>query len=632
MKYFRYILLPFLLLLAFTGCTRDEVQMEKTGDVRLSLNIPETIQSKSTTVYSGESTISNVYILFYEQGAGDTAEPAFFHSATGLSLETTWSESFKTTGEMSNLVANTTYDVYALASLPNGVTQPTASTTKAALLNLQEEMTKQTINAWKISFSGTATYTTGTLGEVPIELKRTVARLEINVVNNTSSSNLKLSLAKAPASTFYLKPATASTLTDCNTEITGISSTSYRCYLYENPTSSNPVVLFLTGTTRAGKPISYSIEVKPGNSSEIVRNTSYNVTIQLREGDITVSTGTSLPWEALSIESHKNLSKLDVVPSANTFMVKPSGKIICFPVDRPNLANAVYNTIPVIAAGEHLTAELVWTDVKGSLSGKGLADDASIAEIKVIGSGPDAFIQIKTGLQSGNSVVAVKGQDGTIKWSWHIWVTDYEPETDAGTLGGYTFMNRNIGALFNQNDRITTIGTYYQWGRFQPFPTVEELSREAVFVSIYGADGNKITISNKAMTNINELISQPLTYASGYKANSDLWATGKTVFDPCPAGWQVPPKDFWEKLKSTTKTKETQGITVNSTYYFPKTSAIQVGVWKLIDSIERIYYWSCEKDGDNAWHYIYNTTNYNEAVESLDPTSGLPVRCIKQTN
>lgn len=620
MKYFRYILLPFLLLLTLAGCTRDEVQMEKTGDVRLSLNIPETIQSKSTTIYPGESTISNVYILFYAQGAADSAEPAFFHSATGLNLENNWSKSFKTT-EMSNLEANTTYEVYALASLPDGVTL-TASTTKGDLLNLQEEISKQTINAWKISFSGTATYRTGTLGEVPIELKRTVARLEINVENHTSSSNLKLWLAKAPASTFYLKPATTSTLTDCNKEIGNISSAPFRCYLYENPANSAPVVLQLAGTTQAGETISYSVEVKPDNSSKIVRNTSYNVTIKLREGDITVSTGTSLPWGATSTLTPPTLDKIKVLPSANTYIIKPS-KTIRFPVDRPALAHAVNSAIPAIAADEELTAELVWTDVKGSTSG--LADDASIAKIKVTGSGPDAFMQVTTGSQPGNSVVAVKGEDGSIKWSWQIWVTDYDPETTNGTLEGITYMDRNIGALQNNKDP-EAIGTYYQWGRPHPFPTRKK--NEHVFTPVYDANGNTVTIATAAnITDISQTIANPATYATKYTVSESLWDENqKTVFDPCPAGWRVPSIAFLNKI-----TYEQEGIKSTPPYYqvsgtniyFPCSWYINTNYTLSPSTQQSTYTWSSTKSA-MRFGVSDNTT--------ISPAMGSTVRCIKQTN
>lgn len=213
MTYLRYIILPFLLLLSFASCTQEEAGTDVAGEVRLTLDIPGAILSKSVAAETGESTITNVYLLFYPQEATDSDKPAFFCSQTGLSAEGSWSKTFKTT-EMPQLEPYVTYDVYALASLPSGVSAPTEGTTKATLLALQENLTDQNTASWAISFSGQSTYTTGTLGELKIDLKRTVARVDITIDNQTSMSmqNITLTLAKEPSSVFYLKDKTDSPL------------------------------------------------------------------------------------------------------------------------------------------------------------------------------------------------------------------------------------------------------------------------------------------------------------------------------------------------------------------------------------------------------------------------------------
>ena len=44
-------------------------------------------------------------------------------------------------------------------------------------------------------------------------------------------------------------------------------------------------------------------------------------------------------------------------------------------------------------------------------------------------------------------MIAAKDNDGTILWSWHIWVTDKPEEyTYKNSQGTYTLMDRNIGA------------------------------------------------------------------------------------------------------------------------------------------------------------------------------------------
>ena len=81
-----------------------------------------------------------------------------------------------------------------------------------------------------------------------------------------------------------------------------------------------------------------------------------------------------------------------------------------------------------------------------------------------------------TKIKQGNAVIGAYDADGELIWSWHIWATDYDPDAEGGTVdfNGYTLMNRNLGALANDNsttDKIlASYGLYYQWGRKDPFP------------------------------------------------------------------------------------------------------------------------------------------------------------------
>lgn len=287
MTYLKNILLPFLLLLPFAGCTQDEAETIIPGEIRLILNIPTlnmvgALPSKSISADSGESTITNVYLLFYQQDAADTDAPLFFYAETGLNAEGSWNKMFKTT-EMPQLEPNIKYDVYALASLPSGVSAPTAATTKAALLSLQENLTDQTTD-WVISFSGTSTYTFGTLGELKIDLKRTVARLDIFIDNRMSAQDISFTLEKEPSFGFYLKDKTDSPLTKTKRKSTMIKENEkYRFYLYEHTAGSDPVRIYLRGMTPAGKPIFQIIQFQHDGSTDIKRNNIYNINLTLQE-------------------------------------------------------------------------------------------------------------------------------------------------------------------------------------------------------------------------------------------------------------------------------------------------------------------------------------------------------------
>lgn len=86
-----------------------------------------------------------------------------------------------------------------------------------------------------------------------------------------------------------------------------------------------------------------------------------------------------------------------------------------------------------------------------------------------------AYISVETENQSGNAVIAMK-VNGKIYWSWHIWCTDYDPNLEGGQqeFNGYTWMDRNLGATYNNYDEkqggIESKGFLYQWGRKDPFP------------------------------------------------------------------------------------------------------------------------------------------------------------------
>lgn len=84
-------------------------------------------------------------------------------------------------------------------------------------------------------------------------------------------------------------------------------------------------------------------------------------------------------------------------------------------------------------------AALVWQDAQGMVK----SVSANSSEKVVV-------VQLNAGIV-GNAVVAAK-LDDVIVWSWHVWVTDYDPMsdpfvwTDKSTGTSYTFMDRNLGA------------------------------------------------------------------------------------------------------------------------------------------------------------------------------------------
>ncbi len=77
-----------------------------------------------------------------------------------------------------------------------------------------------------------------------------------------------------------------------------------------------------------------------------------------------------------------------------------------------------------------------------------------------------------TGKADGNAVVAVKDAEGTILWSWHIWVCNgYDAQATAHRYNNNagTVMDRNLGATSATPGKAGAMGLLYQWGRKDPF-------------------------------------------------------------------------------------------------------------------------------------------------------------------
>lgn len=89
--------------------------------------------------------------------------------------------------------------------------------------------------------------------------------------------------------------------------------------------------------------------------------------------------------------------------------------------------------------------------------------------------------------------------NANVLWSWNLVVTEYDPNDAANqiTHGGYTIMDRNLGAVVHWEnttrtpmamlesiDLAWTTGNCYQWGRKDPFPgTPDYMSNDATYMS-----------------------------------------------------------------------------------------------------------------------------------------------------
>lgn len=230
--------------------------------------------------------------------------------------------------------------------------------------------------------------------------------------------------------------------------------------------------------------------------------------------------------------------------------------------------------------------------------------------VKTVAGSPadkSIIVQLNSGL-SGNAVVAaVKGSD--IVWSWHLWVTDYDPEkqpllwTSASSKKSYVMMDRNLGAKTAVAGTSDCFGLLYQWGRKDPFLGAQGFDQNIVAPK-YDIDNKLIPDAKKTFTpddtqsatNLNYSIQHPNEFiycnAKGQSTfsdwltmkasdqDNDLWGyvtKYKTKYDPCPEGWRVAPSDAWgfrsHYSKSGSLNSNTPYDTTKPWYWDEKTDA-----------------------------------------------------------
>ena len=132
-------------------------------------------------------------------------------------------------------------------------------------------------------------------------------------------------------------------------------------------------------------------------------------------------------------------------------------------------------------------------------------------------------------------------------------------------------MDRNLGAtgtlysLSTTNaQNYPTYGLYYQFGRFNPIP--KAVAGTVVGTQpTYQADGTTVTnfpVILEGPITPAVAIQNPQTFVKLPRSGLTNWSTAdinafwgngttKSVYDPCPEGWRVGPKNVWDDFGST---------------------------------------------------------------------------------
>lgn len=207
-----------------------------------------------------------------------------------------------------------------------------------------------------------------------------------------------------------------------------------------------------------------------------------------------------------------------------------------------------------------LSAKLLWQDT-----------DELVEQVALV----NGRVQVKMGRSRGNALIAVydkanpNAEDAKVLWSWHLWCTPVPQiiEYTAPRTGHeYTIMDRNVGATTSTLGLVTTQGLQYQFGRKDPFTTSLDYDKNvAVFLRNVRSDSLPHLFSYEEPLTIAQAIGKPDVFIHRMNLSGGKWCetsemkylwgnpegqaeyfpslTVKTIYDPCPIGYKVPPVD-----------------------------------------------------------------------------------------
>ncbi|MDH6309313.1 uncharacterized protein (TIGR02145 family) [Dysgonomonas sp. PFB1-18] len=263
--------------------------------------------------------------------------------------------------------------------------------------------------------------------------------------------------------------------------------------------------------------------------------------------------------------------------------------------------------------------------------------------------GKDSKVKIETYDVDGNAVVGIL-INGVVKWSWHIWITNYDPEEEGAYRehNGVTFMDRNLGALYTGKNNILTGGMNYQWGRKDPFPGTSSLEVNDVERKLYDIENNEVSLEKIAAPsgdNRPNSVENPMTYytANGNWANSNInfWDRGgeKGIVDPCPRGWRVPKnRSVWSGLSEDLKYRavEEGGLNWDKDGYdngfYPSAGFREATSGNSKISGKVGYYWTSEitDNSTNAYCLFFGVHEINLRDRRALKAQANSVRCVKE--
>ena len=570
--------------MASAGLDISRAELEEDADEAISFNATPVTRADSVAATAAEKTIKELYIMQFDP-SGKRLN-AFAVPSSDISVSGGVASADVTIDEVKDS------KLYVFANCaPNG-----KGDTEAKLL-ADSVILPAAISAANIATTGLPMMGKVTLGEsatsVKVPMSFLVSKIKTTVTNSLSGFTIsKVDLYNVPKH-IYITSAT-------NTSVKGGFWTSYDAkttatgeLVFYVPENKRGTVATITSSrnkswwdapdkamsmriygSASGKNIYY--EIFPGANSttdfNVARSTVYTINPTIKG-----SNGADLRvWSA---EDPSNLSSGG---TANCYMVAVPGKLYYFDATKKgngkNTTGITNGTTLLAPKG----ASIVW---------ESNSSNYIIRRVKLVGN----YVYFSTAgsvnkpVREGNALIAVRdaASGGNILWSWHIWSTAYNPTSSlqpykvrVSGVASPKMMNRNLGAANNNPGDPNAFGLLYQWGRKDPFIGSAALSGNTFAASSKGQDWKSVAASTTGSTaakSVEWSIQHPDVFSTQINETTYDWVnapavadqlnwlwgnpssvTGsitvsninknkgtKTIYDPCPAGYMVPPQYTW---------------------------------------------------------------------------------------
>lgn len=656
--------------LILTECTdRTDIPEGSTGKpamVNISVGTKETEGLKTRSVVD-ENAVSNIHVLIYDSSGNLISHG--YSAGKSVTMST---------------VSGSGYTIYAIAntgdeSLFGGTTASTIEKLKSLATPLpgrMEDIVKSGVLPMSGSLTGVTVSSDGSTQTITgLTLERMVAKVNVSVSASSDFVITGYAIKNLPSQSYYIARPNAdegssedlavgddAPFKGFNTpEVETSSIKNLTFYMYENRRGDR---ISIDGSEGDLTSQQQKAQYAPENATYVevyTRCSGYTPVYRIYLGsdncrNYNIKRNGNYTCEVNILSATQTDSRVTKIAlPSNSYIVAPSAQV-SIPVSRANEDGTT--RIADLQAG--WTTELLWTDNSGGVKADGTSSIKSVkADLE------DGVIKVETGNTQGNAVVVVK-VNGTVVWSWHIWVTDYDPETKSVSYnnGSKTtvFMDRNLGAVNNTAGSIGSYGLLYQWGRKDPFPGASNTT-STTSKPIYNASGTRLTegsggtgvkyVSAGTSSNLSGSIESPLSFYYnatspydwlGNTQNDNLWNGtdgGKSVYDPCPVGWRVPTSGSgssspWYNSSNRNYLSGSWNHGWNwtkSSYnleWYPASGYRNYKTGKLKSTGTYGYYWSATTGGSNVYSlYFYSTSVKPDYTSNQYRANACALRCVK---